>query len=76
MRAVERAKLIRRYREGPQVLEAAVAGLGDADLGRRPEDGGWTAREVVHHVADILGHELAPASPRTALRFRPAPGAR
>jgi hypothetical protein len=26
--------------------------LGDADLDRRPEDGGWTAREVVYHVAD------------------------
>lgn len=34
------------------MLEAAVAGLGDAELDRRPPEGGWTAREVVHHVAD------------------------
>jgi DinB superfamily len=52
MQAVERAELIRRYGEGPHVLEAAIAWLSDADLDRRPEDGGWTAREVVHHVAD------------------------
>ena len=52
MRTVERTELIRRYREGPAVLEEAVAGLHDAELDRRPPDGGWTAREVVHHVAD------------------------
>jgi DinB superfamily len=49
---VDREALIRRYREGPDVLAAAVAGLGDAELDLRPADGSWTAREVVHHVAD------------------------
>jgi hypothetical protein len=39
-------------REGLPVLEAAVDRLGHADLDRRPEDGGWTPREVVYHVAD------------------------
>ena len=34
------------------MLRAAVAGLADAELDRRPSDGGWTPREVVHHVAD------------------------
>lgn len=52
MPTVQRAELIRRYREGPSVLEDAVAGLDDAGLDYRPADGGWTPREVVHHVAD------------------------
>lgn len=52
IRGMEREDLIRRYREGPDVLAAAVAGLTDADLDRHPADGGWSAREVVHHVAD------------------------
>lgn len=52
MPSVEREELIRRYREGPQLLEAAVEGLTDEELDRRPQDGGWTPREVVHHVAD------------------------
>ena len=34
------------------MLRAAVAGLSDAELDHRPSDGGWTPREVVHHVAD------------------------
>ena len=34
------------------MLEAAVARLSEAELDRRPADGGWTPREVVHHLAD------------------------
>jgi hypothetical protein len=49
---VDRDELIRRYREGPDALGAAVSGLSDAELDRRPPDDGWTAREIVHHVAD------------------------
>ena len=29
-----------------------MAGLSDAELDHRPGDGGWTPREVVHHLAD------------------------
>jgi hypothetical protein len=49
---VTRAGLIQRYREGPDVLEQAVAGLTDDGLDRRPAPGEWTPREVVHHCAD------------------------
>ena len=48
----ERADLIRRYREGPAILAAAAAGATDAALDRAPADGGWTARQIVHHTAD------------------------
>lgn len=52
MDAAERTDLIRRYREGPAVLAAAVADAGDSELDRQLSDGGWTARQVVHHTAD------------------------
>lgn len=52
MDAERRAALVARYEAGPGVLRAAIGGLGEADLDHRPADGGWTPREVVHHVAD------------------------
>src|SRR5215213_5976951 len=48
----ERQELLRQYREGPVVLEAALARIGEAGLDRRGEADGWTPREVVHHLAD------------------------
>src|SRR5688572_22422136 len=47
-----RRALVGRYREGPAVVEAALAGATDAELDARPADGGWTARETAHHIAD------------------------
>jgi len=50
--AEKRRELLARYREGPDVLEAAVAGLTDAQLDAPAPDGGWSPRQVVHHCAD------------------------
>ena len=47
-----RRELIDRYREGTAVVEEALRELDEADLDRRPSDGGWTARQVVHHLGD------------------------
>ena len=47
-----REALIARYRAGVAEVHAALAGLDDAALDRAPDDGGWTARMVVHHLAD------------------------
>lgn len=47
-----RRSLIERYADGPRVVAEAVAGLSDAQLDEPPADGGWTVREVVHHLAD------------------------
>lgn len=47
-----RTSLIARYQAGYAEVQDALAGAADADLDRRPADGGWTAREVVHHLAD------------------------
>lgn len=38
--------------ELPDRLTAAVAGLDDAQLDTPYRDGGWTVRQLVHHVAD------------------------
>ncbi len=48
----DRAALIAKYRHGPDVIAAAVAGLADGELDYHPSDGGWSPREVIHHTAD------------------------
>jgi uncharacterized damage-inducible protein DinB len=47
-----RAAQIQTLRLLPERLRAAVAGLNDAQLDTPYRDGGWTVRQVVHHVAD------------------------
>ena len=49
---MDRVALLNRYRDGPDQLEAATLRLSDAELDYLPRDGGWSAREVVHHTAD------------------------
>jgi hypothetical protein len=36
----------------PERIRAAVAGLTEAQIDTPYRDGGWTVRQVVHHVAD------------------------
>jgi DinB superfamily len=49
----ERAELMERYATGTAEVEAALAGITDAELDRVPPgDGEWSARQVVHHLAD------------------------
>lgn len=50
--AVERSRLIGRIAAVPAALHAAVRGLSDAQLDTPYREGGWTVRQVVHHVAD------------------------
>ncbi len=38
--------------ELPRNLRSAVAGLNDSQLDTPYRDGGWTVRQVVHHIAD------------------------
>ena len=52
MDVARRHALVEQYRAGYEEIAAALAGLDDSALDRRPSDGGWTAREVVHHTAD------------------------
>ena len=48
----ERASLIRRYAEGPALLEAALAKVPAAALKWRPAPGKWSVHEVIVHCAD------------------------
>jgi DinB superfamily len=43
---------IRRIESLPAKVEAALAGLTDAQLDIPYRDGGWTVRQVAHHLAD------------------------
>jgi uncharacterized damage-inducible protein DinB len=47
-----RAAHIQVLRQLPERLTAAVAGLDDAQLDTPYREGGWTMRQLVHHVAD------------------------
>lgn len=48
----ERAMYIARIEACPAELRAAVRGLDDSQLDTPYRDGGWTVRQVVHHVPD------------------------
>ena len=52
MTAEERKTLIAQYNDGYRVVAEAVAGATDEQLDARPAPGKWSAREVVHHLAD------------------------
>jgi hypothetical protein len=53
MDRTERTSLLDRYAAGAPAVEDALAGLTDEELDRRPGDpSDWTARQVVHHLAD------------------------
>ena len=47
-----RQALIDQYCEGPSVVTAALAGATEAELDAHPAPNEWSAREVVHHLAD------------------------
>src|SRR5947209_2020984 len=47
-----RKTLIERYKEGYRVVAEALVGATDEELDSRPAPGKWTAREIVHHLAD------------------------
>ena len=48
----ERAALVDQIAALPGDLRAAVAGLDDVQLDTPYREGGWTVRQVVHHLAD------------------------
>jgi uncharacterized damage-inducible protein DinB len=50
--AADRAVLIDQIADAPGRLASEVAGLSDAQLDTPYRRGGWTVRQVVHHVPD------------------------
>ena len=48
----QRARWLQELEGLPAALRAAVAGLDESQLDTPYRDGGWTVRQLVHHVAD------------------------
>ena len=48
----KRAKSIAAIREAPALMRAAVQGLSDAQVDTPYREGGWTPRQIAHHVAE------------------------
>jgi DinB superfamily len=68
-----RNELIARYKDGYRVVVAALKGATEAELDARPAPGKWSAREIVHHLADsemtsAIRLRLLVAEERAAIR--------
>ena len=50
--ASKRRQWVRQIADMPRGLAAAVSGLDESQLGTPYRVGGWTPRQVVHHLAD------------------------
>lgn len=48
----KQAALIARYKDGYREVASALEGATDKELDARPAPGKWSAREIVHHLAD------------------------
>ena len=44
---------LNRLQQTPDELERAIAGKPDHELGRRPDDHNWSAKEIVCHLRDV-----------------------
>jgi hypothetical protein len=52
MDAHVRRKLIDQYKDGYRAVTEALEGATGAELDAHPAPGKWSAREIVHHLAD------------------------
>ena len=47
-----RQRLVDAYKDGYRLVSEALAGATDDELDGVPGEGKWTARQIVHHLAD------------------------
>jgi len=52
MEVKERERLIALYRDGYRAVVEALQGATEEQLAAKPGPGKWSAREIVHHLAD------------------------
>jgi hypothetical protein len=52
MDAQTRRSLIAQYKDGYRAVSEALQGISERELDARPAPGKWSAREIVHHLAD------------------------
>ncbi len=62
MDAQTRRSLVERYKDGYRAVTEALQGISERELDVRPAPGKWSAREIVHHLAD--------SEMTSAIRFR------
>jgi hypothetical protein len=48
----KRQELIEQYKDGYRVIVEALAGIREQELDAHPAPGKWSARQIVHHLAD------------------------
>src|SRR5713226_9982820 len=51
MDPIERASLVKRYKDGHRAVVDALRGVKDEELDRSAS-GEWTPRQIAHHLAD------------------------
>ena len=52
MDETQREQLVAQYRDGYTAVAEALLKITDKELDARPGPGRWSAREIVHHLAD------------------------
>ena len=52
MDAAARKELVNQYKDGYRVVIEALERISDRELDARTAPGKWSAREIVHHLAD------------------------
>jgi uncharacterized damage-inducible protein DinB len=45
-------EILKLFMEGPSMLENTLAGLNDNELDYIPSNGGWSIRQIIHHLSD------------------------
>ena len=58
-------KILELFKQGPGILENALTGLSSVELDYVPSSGGWSIRQIVHHVVD--GDDIWKIGVKTAL---------
>jgi uncharacterized damage-inducible protein DinB len=48
----DQIKIIDLFKQGPDILEKSIAGLSGKELDYAPFSGGWTIRQIIHHIVD------------------------
>jgi uncharacterized damage-inducible protein DinB len=48
----DKESIIARYIEGPALLRRVLSDLKESDFDTSPTKGGWSIRQIVHHLAD------------------------
>ena len=53
MKAPEKQnEIIELFKRGTDILKDALAGLSSSELDYVPSSGGWTIRQIIHHITD------------------------